>query len=100
MPLWFVTGPVRSGKSRFAAELARQSGRPVIYVATAALADGDDEWDARIARHRAERDDSWQLIETARPEAAPLDEIVRDAPQEWTLLIESTGTWLAHRIDL
>ena len=36
MAVVFITGPVRSGKSAFGVRLARESGRDVTYVATAA----------------------------------------------------------------
>jgi len=58
---WLVTGGARSGKSRFALELASGSGRPY-YVATGWA--GDGEMDERIRKHRAERGDKWTTIET------------------------------------
>ncbi len=72
MPLTFLTGGARSGKSNFAVELAERSGLPVTFIATAPLAPPDaPEHDAdmaeRIARHRAERPDGWTTIE------APID---------------------------
>ncbi|MBE3574383.1 MAG: bifunctional adenosylcobinamide kinase/adenosylcobinamide-phosphate guanylyltransferase [Firmicutes bacterium] len=56
-----ITGGARSGKSRYAEKLARQSGKDVIYVATAAA--GDAEMQERISRHRARRPASWQTWE-------------------------------------
>ncbi len=97
MPLTFVTGPVRSGKSRFAEDLARRfGGDAVTYVATAAR-DGDDpEWVARIAHHAARRPATWRVVETARAGAASLAEIAGEAGAGATLLVDSLGTWLAH----
>jgi adenosylcobinamide kinase/adenosylcobinamide-phosphate guanylyltransferase len=59
--LIFITGGARSGKSRYAQELALQySDRPV-YVATARI--WDEEFRQRIDRHRQERDERWTLME-------------------------------------
>jgi adenosylcobinamide kinase/adenosylcobinamide-phosphate guanylyltransferase len=57
----FITGGARSGKSRYAQELALQwSSRPV-YVATARQ--WDDEFRQRVRRHQQERDERWTSIE-------------------------------------
>lgn len=56
-----VTGGARSGKSRFAEELAMSQGEPLLYVATAAC--GDREMHERIARHQERRGGAWQTIE-------------------------------------
>jgi len=56
-----ILGGARSGKSRYAERQALGSGKMPVYVATG-WAD-DDEMADRIARHRAERGDSWLLVE-------------------------------------
>lgn len=56
-----VTGGARSGKSRFAEQLAEGFGSPLGYIATAAA--GDKEMSQRIARHRERRGDKWRTIE-------------------------------------
>ena len=59
--LILVTGGARSGKSRYAQELALQlSDRPA-YIATARRWDG--EFQQRIQRHQQERDERWTSIE-------------------------------------
>ncbi len=67
-----VLGGARSGKSRYAEELAaRLAGAgQVIYVATATAY--DDEMRARIAQHRAARPAAWITIEAPRNPAAAL----------------------------
>ncbi len=55
-----VLGGVRSGKSRFALEIAARSSA-VCFVATARAS--DDEMRGKIARHRAERPPHWQTLE-------------------------------------
>ena len=61
--LTLILGGARSGKSRYAQELAAQEsrGRPVLYVATAQA--GDDEMRERIARHRRDRPETWRTVE-------------------------------------
>lgn len=56
-----ILGGARSGKSAHADKLAAQSGRSVLYVATATA--GDDEMAARIAAHKAARSKSWRTVE-------------------------------------
>lgn len=56
-----ILGGARSGKSRYAEQLAQQSGKNVYYLATATA--GDQEMSARIQRHKQQRPSHWQLIE-------------------------------------
>lgn len=56
-----IIGGARSGKSRFAAELALKSGGPVLFVATAEA--GDEEMKQRIEEHRRERPADWATLE-------------------------------------
>lgn len=51
--LILVTGGSRSGKSTFAEKYARESGRKVVYIATAQ--GNDEEMRIRIREHRAHR---------------------------------------------
>ena len=55
-----VLGGVRSGKSRYAQQLAEQS-RDVVFVATAKVT--DDEMRAKIDRHREDRPKDWLTVE-------------------------------------
>ncbi len=59
--LVFILGPVRSGKSRLAEQLAADYGPKVLYVAT--LEPGDDEMVRRTAAHRAARPEAWTTLE-------------------------------------
>lgn len=66
--LIFIIGGARSGKSRFALELARQreaaASKRVCFIATAEAL--DEEMSERIARHRNERSADWFTIEEPR----------------------------------
>ena len=56
-----ILGGVRSGKSRYAQQLA-EAFQSVTFIATAQDRD-DEEMRRKIARHRAERPASWSTIE-------------------------------------
>ncbi|MBS1665562.1 MAG: bifunctional adenosylcobinamide kinase/adenosylcobinamide-phosphate guanylyltransferase [Bacteroidetes bacterium] len=57
----FVTGGARSGKSRYAQELALQRSDKPVYLATARVWDAD--FMERIDRHRQDRDSRWVNLE-------------------------------------
>ncbi|MBK5275345.1 MAG: bifunctional adenosylcobinamide kinase/adenosylcobinamide-phosphate guanylyltransferase [Desulfuromonadales bacterium] len=57
----FITGGARSGKSRFAEHLARQTGPDLCYLATAQSL--DCEMGERIKKHQLRRGDEWHTIE-------------------------------------
>ncbi len=56
-----ILGGARSGKSSYAEKIARETGRPALYIATATAF--DDEMRERIANHRAARPSNWQTLE-------------------------------------
>lgn len=70
--LFYLTGPVRSGKSRRAVELARAWGDDVVFVATYRTVPGDAEMVERVRRHRAERPTTWRTLEAPQDVAAAL----------------------------
>ncbi len=59
--LTLILGGARSGKSHYAQQLAEESGRTVLFVATAEA--GDAEMAARIAAHRKARPARWGTLE-------------------------------------
>lgn len=83
-----VLGGARSGKSAVAERLAAQRGGPVTYVATAP-GEGDPDFSARIAAHRARRPPSWTTVEAPRSLISALDGI------QGTVIVDSLGTWVA-----
>lgn len=56
-----IIGGARSGKSRFAEELALKQTKNPVYVATSRI--WDDDHRARIERHKRDRSPVWQTIE-------------------------------------
>ena len=91
-----VTGGSRSGKSEWAENLANNSNKSVIYVATAKIDSTDQEWQARILKHQQRRPDNWETI----TETKDLDLVINQALKTQCLLIDSLGTWVAHFLDL
>lgn len=74
MKIHLVTGGARSGKSRYAEQLASKlGGEDVTYLATAEAL--DDEMAARIEQHRAQRSARWRTVEAPRDLAAVLRQI-------------------------
>ncbi len=91
-----VTGAARSGKSEWAETLARQAGKPVVYVATAQLDPEDEEWFSRIEKHRRRRPPSWQTLTTP----TELSKTINNSSSSNCLLIDSLGTWVANLLPL
>jgi adenosylcobinamide kinase/adenosylcobinamide-phosphate guanylyltransferase len=86
-----ILGGARSGKSRLAERLARESGLAVRYIATAQAL--DDEMRARIATHRAQRPAQWLSIE----EPVELARVLQDnAAPERCLLVDCLTLWLSN----
>jgi adenosylcobinamide kinase/adenosylcobinamide-phosphate guanylyltransferase len=71
--LVLILGGARSGKSRFAQNLARRlGGEEVLFVATAQARDA--EMRRRIERHQQSRPSSWRLLEAPTQVGRALDE--------------------------
>lgn len=86
-----VLGGVRSGKSRLASRLASESGKPVVFLATARA--GDDEMRARIEKHRKKRPAHWRVVEEPVHLA---DALGRFADQDAVLLVDCLTIWLTN----
>ena len=79
--LTFILGGARSGKSRFAIELAKKTAGRVAFIATARPE--DDEMRRRIKLHRKNRPSRWKTIEGPRG-LAPL---IKNLPARYDLII-------------
>jgi adenosylcobinamide kinase / adenosylcobinamide-phosphate guanylyltransferase len=71
-----VLGGVRSGKSRYAQQLAERA-ESVLFVATAEVRD-DAEMRAKIERHKSERPSHWKTIEEPIELACVISETASD----------------------
>ena len=56
-----ILGGTRSGKSRYAVEIARHLDKKTVYLAT--LDCFDDEMKDRIKKHKESRPETWQTVE-------------------------------------
>lgn len=77
MSITLILGGARSGKSRFAQELAAKPGKRVLFVATAEAL--DEEMSARIESHKNVRPATWRTLESPRNIARALKRETGDA---------------------
>jgi adenosylcobinamide kinase/adenosylcobinamide-phosphate guanylyltransferase len=86
-----ITGGARAGKSRYAERLmtARPAEHAVIATATA----GDAEMAERIARHKAERDKTWETIEQPISVRAAIRNAARP---DRLVLVDCLTLWISN----
>ena len=93
MSTTLVLGGARSGKSAYAEKLALESGREVVYIATARA--GDGEMTKRIANHRASRPAHWTTVEEPMYLARAIE---RWSSPERLVLVDCLTLWLTNLI--
>jgi len=86
-----ILGGARSGKSLLAEKRAAESGRRVIYLATAEARDG--EMSRRITHHRERRPPEWSCVEETLHLAAKLHEL---AAPDVCILVDCLTLWLSN----
>lgn len=86
-----VLGGARSGKSAYAERLAHDSGKEVLYLATAQA--GDGEMATRIAHHREQRPNTWPTVEEPLRLGAAL---LAHAQPGRLLLVDCLTLWLTN----
>jgi adenosylcobinamide kinase/adenosylcobinamide-phosphate guanylyltransferase len=86
-----ILGGVRSGKSRHAAELAREQACPITLIVTGSAL--DEEMAARIDAHRATRPSAWTVVEEPTHLAAAL--AAAAAPNR-VLIVDCLTLWLTN----
>jgi adenosylcobinamide kinase / adenosylcobinamide-phosphate guanylyltransferase len=89
-----VLGGVRSGKSRYAQQLAERAER-ALFVATAEIRD-DSEMHAKIERHRSERPAHWKTMEEPIELARVLAQSYEDSP---VILIDCLTLFAANLLE-
>jgi adenosylcobinamide kinase/adenosylcobinamide-phosphate guanylyltransferase len=87
-----VLGGASSGKTAFAQRLAASLGQRVLFVGTAWST--DEEMEARIARHRSERPDSWRTIE----EPTSLAQVTDAIDDAEVVIFDSLSMWVSRLI--
>jgi len=86
-----VLGGARSGKSRYAQKLAEETGRQVVYIATATA--DDNEMKSRIEQHQRERPASWCIVE----EPLKLSEVImQNMDNKHCILVDCLTLWLSN----
>jgi adenosylcobinamide kinase/adenosylcobinamide-phosphate guanylyltransferase len=90
-----ITGPARSGKSEWAEHLATQSGKAVVYIATAQENPEDQEWQLRIQKHQQRRPPDWVTLSVP----TELTTTLATSQADNCLLIDSLGTWVANLLE-
>lgn len=86
-----ITGGARAGKSRYAERL--MTARPAHHVVIATAAAGDAEMAERIARHKAERDKSWETIEQPISVRAAIRNAARP---DRIVLVDCLTLWISN----
>jgi adenosylcobinamide kinase/adenosylcobinamide-phosphate guanylyltransferase len=93
--LILVSGPSRSGKSRWAEHLLGHHPA-VTYVATSDPRPEDASWQERLRLHRQRRPEAWQLLECGPALASGLKTVGLDR----ALLVDSLGGFVAWHLEL
>lgn len=87
-----VLGGVRSGKSRYAEQLAKNFDLPVTYIATARA--GDAEMLARIQQHQAYRPADWVTLELFGADLPK--QLAKLMQQPRVILLDCLTLWLTQ----
>ncbi|MEI6950330.1 bifunctional adenosylcobinamide kinase/adenosylcobinamide-phosphate guanylyltransferase [Paraflavisolibacter sp. H34] len=83
----YISGGARSGKSRFAQDLALRLSPEPVYLATAKI--WDDDFAQRVQRHRSDRGPEWTTYEACR-------ELHQLPLQHKTVVIDCVTLWLTN----
>ena len=73
----FILGGARSGKSRYAQELAGKLSDKVLFAATGEAR--DEEMQARISHHKKDRPESWRTLEAPTNIGRQIEQRIGDA---------------------
>lgn len=90
MAIILVGGGARSGKSKYALDVARKRGSHLVFVATAEAY--DEEMAARIARHRADRGNEFSTIE----EPLEIAGVIQKTTHADAIVLDCLTLWLSN----
>jgi len=83
----YISGGVRSGKSKYAQDMALKLSSAPVYIATAKI--WDDDFEKRVKRHKDERGELWTTYETYQNlHLLPI--------QNQTVVIDCITLWLTN----
>jgi len=85
--IYYITGGERSGKSRYAQELAESLSDTPYYLATSRIWDAD--FNNRVQRHVSDRDERWTTIE----EEKNISQVIQE---NTTVVIDCVTLWLTN----
>lgn len=85
--LIYISGGQRSGKSRYAQELALQLSEHPVYLATSRV--WDEDFSKRVERHRNDRGPEWECIEEEK-------HLGQHAFSGKTVLLDCVTLWLTN----
>ncbi|MFH1507551.1 MAG: bifunctional adenosylcobinamide kinase/adenosylcobinamide-phosphate guanylyltransferase [Candidatus Omnitrophota bacterium] len=87
----FVLGGARSGKSHYAAELAKSLRKKTVFIATATAL--DEEMKERIQLHKISRPKAWGLVE----EALNLNGVILGLKSAYNVaIVDCVGLWISN----
>jgi adenosylcobinamide kinase/adenosylcobinamide-phosphate guanylyltransferase len=87
----FILGGARSGKSSYAANLAKSYGKRIVFIATCIPV--DSEMKKRVKLHRKFRPSTWKLIE----EDIDIDDALRKVKSKCdAILIDCIGLFVSN----
>lgn len=87
-----VLGGAASGKSLFAEQLVKNTGKNRIYIATSQIF--DDEMRQKVEDHKKQRGDGWKTIE----EPFDMAKALADATPQDVVLIDCATLWLTNHL--
>lgn len=90
----FIIGGARSGKSRYAVELAKKMKKRTVFIATAECS--DNEMRDRIISHKRKRPKAWKVIEEAKDVATVLVDLKAGYK---VILIDCLGLFVYNLLD-
>ncbi|WP_075344299.1 bifunctional adenosylcobinamide kinase/adenosylcobinamide-phosphate guanylyltransferase [Tenacibaculum agarivorans] len=85
--IYYISGGERSGKSRYAQELAESLADNPYYLATSRI--WDETFKQRVQRHISERDERWTTIEEEKNISAVI-------PPNSTVVVDCVTLWLTN----